>query len=258
MKRILTGLIAVIFTATIWAQSPGKISYQAVIRDSNGDLVKNQTVGLQISILQGSADGTAVYTEAQTPETNANGLVSIEIGDQVGFEDIDWANGPYFIKTEADPAGGIQYSITGTSQILSVPYALYAEQTGIIDYNSLINKPAIPTQTSDLINDSGFLTAEVDNSVTNELQVINIIRDTIFLSNGGFVKLPNVVTSVQIINDSLYVTYQQGNTANEGYVGRGTPGSSMAVVNTDSVSAITYTTAMILSLIHISEPTRPY
>jgi hypothetical protein len=82
---------------------------------------------MQISILQGSSTGTVVYTETQTPTTNANGLVSIEIGGGAGFSTIDWANGPYFIKTETDPTGGTTYSITGTSQLLSVPYALHAK-----------------------------------------------------------------------------------------------------------------------------------
>jgi uncharacterized protein (TIGR02145 family) len=86
---------------------------------------------MQISILQGSASGTAVYVETQTPTTNANGLVSIEIGAGTmlsgDFTTIDWANGTYFIKTETDPAGGNSYSITGTSQLLSVPYAMHAK-----------------------------------------------------------------------------------------------------------------------------------
>jgi hypothetical protein len=275
VKKVFIVFAAVILTATISAQTPGKISYQAVIRNSNGNLVTNQTVGLQISILQGSADGLAVYTEIQTPATNANGLVSLEIGGATGFDAIDWTSGPYFIKTETDPTGGINYTITGTSPILSVPYALYAEQTGSVDYNALINKPAIPTQTSDLTNNSGFITGytetdpvfgdspagtitndnieywnnkldrEIDSSATNELQVLSLSRDTIYLSNGGFVKLPNFVTSVQIHNDSLYVTYQQDPPINEGYIGRGAPGSTMATVTIDSVSDITYTTARV-------------
>ncbi|HZK08330.1 MAG TPA: hypothetical protein VFC92_09025 [Bacteroidales bacterium] len=88
---------------------------------------------MQISILQGSASGTAVYVETQTPTTNANGLASIEIGAgtvQTGdLATIDWANGPYFIKTETDPEGGANYTITGTSELLSVPFALHANET---------------------------------------------------------------------------------------------------------------------------------
>jgi len=120
-------LIMILISSSIFAQAPQKMSYQAVIRNSNDQLVPNQTVGMHISILQGSATGTSVYTETQTPTTNANGLVSIEIGGGAGFSAIDWANGTYFIKTETDPTGGTNYTITGTSQLLSVPYALHAK-----------------------------------------------------------------------------------------------------------------------------------
>jgi hypothetical protein len=89
---------------------------------------------MRISILQGSASGTAVYVETQKPTSNTNGLVSIEIGGGTIvsgiFSAIDWANGPYFIKTESDPKGGKNYNIVATSQLLSVPYALYAERSG--------------------------------------------------------------------------------------------------------------------------------
>ena len=136
MKKLVHILLAVFLTAGIslpWqanAQAPEKMSYQAVMRDANNNLVINQTVGIQISILQGTASGTAVYTETQTPVTNTNGLVMVEIGTGTSTDDfskIDWANGPYFISTEIDLTGGTTYTITGTSQLLSVPYALHAK-----------------------------------------------------------------------------------------------------------------------------------
>lgn len=131
MKKVFTFLAAILLTASVFAQSPEKMSYQAVIRNSSDVLVTNQQLGMQISILQGSASGTAVYVETQTPTTNANGLVSIEIGTGTvvsgDFTTIDWANGSYFIKTETDLNGGANYTITGTSQLLSVPYALHAK-----------------------------------------------------------------------------------------------------------------------------------
>jgi hypothetical protein len=132
MKKLFTIVAAVLLTATLWAQSPEKMSYQAVIRNSSDALVTNTQVGMQISILQGSEIGTEVYIETQSPTTNANGLVSIEIGtgtvEYGDFATIDWANGPYFIKTEtAIEAPLTTYTITGTSQLLSVPYAMHAK-----------------------------------------------------------------------------------------------------------------------------------
>ena len=132
MKNIFTIIIAVLVTASMYlpqfanAQVPQKMSYQAVIRDGADALISNQTVGMQISILQGSINGTMVYSETQTPTTNINGLVSLEFGGGVGFDTIDWANGPYFIKTETDPTGGTAYTISGTSELMSVPFALFS------------------------------------------------------------------------------------------------------------------------------------
>jgi len=130
MKKIFTLIGAVLLTASMFAQAPQKMSYQAVVRNSANTLITSTSVGIRISVLQGSATGTAVYVETQATTTNANGLVSLEIGNGTPvtgtFATIDWANGPYFIKTETDPAGGTSYSIVGTSQMLSVPYALYS------------------------------------------------------------------------------------------------------------------------------------
>lgn len=146
MKKVFTFLTAVLLTASLFAQSPEKMSYQAVIRDSSNNLITNQTVGIKISILQGTATGTIVYSETQTPTTNSNGLVSIEFGGNTGFDTINWADGPYFVKTETDPTGGSTYTISGTSQLLSVPYALYAKTTDsvtnlTIDYSQITNTP---------------------------------------------------------------------------------------------------------------------
>jgi len=136
--KIITIIIVVnlLLNASVFAQAPQKMSYQAVIRNSSNALITSAPVGMKISVLQGSATGAVVYAETQTANTNANGLVSIEIGGGAGFSAIDWANNIYFIKTEIDPAGGKNFTITSTSQLLSVPYALHAKTaetvTGVI------------------------------------------------------------------------------------------------------------------------------
>ena len=130
MKKIT--LIALLFCSftLLFAQAPQKMSYQAVIRKADGSLVVNTSVGIKTSILQGSANGTASYVETQTTTTNVNGLATLAIGGGTPvtgtFAGINWASGTYFIKTETDPTGGTNYTISGTSQLLSVPYALYA------------------------------------------------------------------------------------------------------------------------------------
>lgn len=132
-KRIVNTAIMLLIAMNMFAQAPQKMSYQAVIRNASNALVVNQNIGMQISILQGSPNGTVAYAETQTPMTNTNGLVSVEIGTGTvvsgDFTLIDWAAGPYFVKTETDPTGGTNYTITGTTQLLSVPYALYAKST---------------------------------------------------------------------------------------------------------------------------------
>jgi hypothetical protein len=133
MKRNYTLLLFLLATVSILAQTPEKMSYQLVLRDASNTLLTNQQVGIQISILQTTITGSAVYTETQTATTNINGLVSLEIGSGTSSDDfsaIDWSTGPFFIKTATDASGGSNYSIIGTSQLMSVPYALYAKTSG--------------------------------------------------------------------------------------------------------------------------------
>jgi len=131
MKYTLSFFVGILFCLSTYAQAPEKMSYQAVVRDATNNLVVNTIIGMQSSILQGGANGAEVYVETQLPMTNENGLVSVEVGAGVSitgvFADIDWENGPYFIKTEFDLNGGTTYTIEGTSQLLSVPYALHAK-----------------------------------------------------------------------------------------------------------------------------------
>ncbi len=121
----------IVLNISTFGQTPQAIKYQAVARDAVGNPVANQTVNLRISILQGSILGAVVYSETHSALTNSFGLSNINIG--LGtiisgtFSTINWGANTYFIKVEMDINGGASYVEMGTSQLLSVPYALYAE-----------------------------------------------------------------------------------------------------------------------------------
>lgn len=187
MKKVYTVFAAILFATNLMAQTPEKLSYQAVIRNASNQLVTNQAVGMQISILQGSASGTAVYVETHSPTTNGNGLVSVEIGGGVvingDFSAIDWANSSYFVKMETDPSGGTSYTIEGTNQLLSVPYALHAKTAENLTGNIVETDPVYSSSqaanitSSDITNLgnlSGVNTGDQDLSfyITNEVDPV--------------------------------------------------------------------------------------
>ena len=130
MKKMYLSVCLMMATMVGLAQVPQAFSYQAVIRDSNNVLLMNQMVGEKISLVKDSVGGTVVYSELHSVKTNANGLISLQIGTgnilTGSFSGIDWSSGVYFIRTETDPKGGSSYTISNTSQLLSVPYALQA------------------------------------------------------------------------------------------------------------------------------------
>jgi uncharacterized protein (TIGR02145 family) len=132
MKRnailLLSFMLSIVVTA--FSQAPQSFNYQAAVRDNAGNPVANQIVSLRISILQGSATGSTVYAETHTGATNPFGIVNLEIGTGTAiigsFSMINWGIADYFIKIEIDITGGSTYQYMGTSQLVSVPYALYA------------------------------------------------------------------------------------------------------------------------------------
>jgi hypothetical protein len=133
MKKFSPLVMFLICSYVAFAQTPEKMSYQAIVRDANNTLLVDKLVGIQVSILQNSETGSEVYIETHSVVTNMNGLFALEIGTGVtsyDFSSIDWSNGPYFVKVETDPNGADNYSISGVSQLMSVPFALYAKASG--------------------------------------------------------------------------------------------------------------------------------
>ncbi len=277
MKKTITFLTGILLSVIIFAQAPESFTYQAIVRNSSGQPLPNTSVTFQFNILQTSTSGTTVYSEEQTATTNGFGLVNLQIGQgtvQSGtFSAINWSSDAYFLNIKLDLGSG--FVDLGTQQFISVPYALYAKSAGsggttytagngisitgnvientapdqtvtiasggatsvsgtypnftvsstdnvddadadptnelqalsisndtiFLNNGGFVKLPAgfngqyssltgAPTNVSYFTNDAGYLTSEVDGSVTNELQALSISNDTIFLSNGGFVKIP--------------------------------------------------------------------
>lgn len=161
-------LSMIFFSFVANAQAPQKMSYQTVLRNSSNATLANTQVRVKTSVLQGTASGTAVYVETHLASTNVNGLVSLQIGTGTAtfgsFAGINWAAGPYFIKTETDPAGGTNYSITGTQEMLSVPYALYAATSGVTDNNWTVNN-------GDIVSGGGVIGIPPDVIVRSSLGI---------------------------------------------------------------------------------------
>ena len=134
MKKFLLSLAAIAtISLSIYGQAPEGFKYQAVVRDAGGLILNNQAVGMRLTVQQGSVGGATVYTETFSTTTNAYGLVNLEIGSGTTTDDftaIDWANGPYYMETAVDFLGGMTWAVMGTSQLMSVPYALYAKTSG--------------------------------------------------------------------------------------------------------------------------------
>ena len=222
MRKINLLLGMLLFSAIAFAQAPNKMSYQAVVRDAADQLLANKAIGVQVTIEQGTAGGAAVYVETFTPTTNANGLVTLEIGTgnivSGDITTIDWENGPYFIKTETDPTGGTSYSLAGTTELMSVPYALHARKAAIADSvvgGTTESDPVFTASPAGGISGSDISNWNLDTSITNEIQILSISNDSIYLSDGGFAVLPVAVNNdndstneiQQLIssNDTLYL-----------------------------------------------------
>ncbi|MDB0058377.1 hypothetical protein N8085_00575 [Salibacteraceae bacterium] len=222
MRKINLLLGMLLFSAIAFAQAPNKMSYQAVVRDAADQLLANKAIGVQVTIEQGTAGGAAVYVETFTPTTNSNGLVTLEIGTgnivSGDITTIDWENGPYFIKTETDPTGGTSYSLAGTTELMSVPYALHARKAAIADSvvgGTTESDPVFTASPAGGISGSDISNWNLDTSITNEIQILSISNDTIYISDGGFAVLPVAVNNdndstneiQQLIssNDTLYL-----------------------------------------------------
>jgi hypothetical protein len=133
-KIILLPFILICYSLICSGQAPQAFKYQAVIRDTTGSVIADQLVSLRISIIKGDINGETAYSEIHDIKTNSLGLVNLEIGRGLAlvgeFAQIPWGEDSFYIKLEIDMEGAMNYQLLGTSQLLAVPYALYAETSG--------------------------------------------------------------------------------------------------------------------------------
>lgn len=244
MKNILFTIFILVVGFQVSSQSPNAFQYQAILRNAEGLPWVNQAVSLRISILSDTIQNIIEYIEIQYVMTDNTGRINLQIGkgnSQTGaISEINWGVGDHFIRIEFDPNGGSNFVMAGQSQLLSVPYALFAGDggteyfsgEGIIISDNVISNSGDLSNTNELqtisksgnvislnqgggsVSDSDNQTLTIsalgtvrqiqisggntvnidvsdsDNNPNNELQIISIAGDTIFLSNGGFVKLP--------------------------------------------------------------------
>ena len=165
-------LVFVFFSYLSFSQSPQKFTYQSIIKNSSGYLLKNQVVGLRISVLSNSSNGIEVYSEEHFPTSNSNGLVTLIIGEGLtndNFSEIQWGDGEYFLKVEVDPEGGNSYIMNQTSQLLSVPYALYAGNSG-----SKLN-----------LLGQDFITLQDQTLTINKVDLTDDVNGVLTIANGG-------------------------------------------------------------------------
>lgn len=205
-------LLSFLYT-DVWSQAPAGFKYQAVIRDVSGEIVANQTIAMQITILQGSADGTSAYQETFTPESNVFGLVNLAIGSGTvvtgDFSVINWSQGPYFVQIGLDLDGGSNFTVMGTSQLLSVPYALHANTVQNDADNQKVDKLNLNGSTLELsLENDGEDDLSVDlSSLSTALTEAEVDA---FTDNNGYLTIEDQTLSFD--NGTGQLTITEGNT----------------------------------------------
>jgi hypothetical protein len=195
MKKRLPLYLLLLLNVFAFAQTQEKISYQAVIQ-SNNIIISNKSLGIQINILQGSVNGASVYQESHIVTSNANGLISLEIGEGTNksgsFLNVEWSKGPYFIKTSIDFTGGTNYTSIFTSQLLSVPFSFHSKTTdSLLNFNPKAIQSNLP---------NGF---EIK---LNGISIDDPYLDIAYLPNFGYLTKYNYKFNLASPSDSSYCT----------------------------------------------------
>lgn len=168
MQKLVLLILCLGFALSSYAQAPQSFQYQAIARSSTGTPLINQNINIRISVISGSTTGSILYVETHTPTSNQFGLFTLQIGQGTiangSFNAINWGSNPHFLKVEMDETGGNAFQDMGTTQLLSVPYALHAASADNVD--------------------------DADADPSNELQSISIVGSDLTISGGNTITLP--------------------------------------------------------------------
>ena len=203
------------------AQTPLGFKYQAVVRDNSGLALANKLVAIRLSLLLNSPNGTSVYSEVHKIATNDFGIANLNVGSGANttgnFATIDWGAGTYFLKTEADITNGTNFVFLGTSQLLSVPYAMFAAKSANaandFDKDSLNELQNLGISNNKLSISKGNQ-INIDADTSNEIQQLSLTNNNLQLNkNGGIVDLTEYATdSQQLVLNGNTLSITKGNT----------------------------------------------
>ena len=210
MKKLILSIVAIATIAiSSFGQAPDGFKYQAVVRDAGNLILNNQAVGMRMTVIQGKLPGTAVYQETFATTTNAYGLVNLEIGSGTvlsgTFATMDWSVGPYFIETAVDVTGGTSYVVMGTSQLMSVPYALHAKTAENV-LNDAVNDadfdPVNEMNTGVVLNGTDLEVTDGNGTIVTDLSSLQ----DIYTGGTGIDITGNIVSvSPSLLHVSAYV-----------------------------------------------------
>jgi len=252
MKKLILSLVAIAtISLSSFGQAPEAFKYQAVVRDAGNTILNNQAVGMRMTIQQGSIGGTTVYQETFAPTTNAYGLVNLEIGSGTvvsgDFTTIDWSVGSYFIETAVDVTGGSSYAVMGTSQLMSVPYALHANTAENVTNDMVDDADADPNNEIQDLQLLGNILTITNNGTATSIDLSGYLDNTdtqldetavdAFVSNNGYITSPDDADAdpnneIQTISRTgTTVTLSNGGGTFEDSVGVYTAGTGIDITN---------------------------
>jgi hypothetical protein len=236
MKRFLPLFTIFLFIVMgTFAQAPKGINYQGVARDNEGTPYASKSIAVRISILKDAANGDVEYSETHKLQTNQFGLFTLVIGQGTkitgDFAFISWAVGNKWLQVEIDPNGGTSYSLAGSQQLMTVPYAFYAEYAGNGGSGTLTAGPGISI-TGGVISNTG----DADNNTTNELQNLSDVLTR--SNNAGAIKITNLGAPV-VATDAATKGYVDAQNASQNLSGILTAGNDAGAKQIKNIAAPT-------------------